>query len=60
MLKLNKEKVEKILMFYIESVNKIDDFLEYNYAGHTNQEVRDIILSELDSLAEKIEGLKDA
>ena len=54
---MEKSKVNSVfLREYQQCINQIDDFLEYRYKKYTNQEVRDIVVSYITELTEKLKA----
>lgn len=48
---------KKILEAYQKCVNKIDDFLEYDYVNYNREKVRMIILNHIITLTKNLEEI---
>jgi len=48
------ERNEKVLFYYQECVNEIEDYFEYTYKGESSENIKEEIMGKIDGLSLKI------
>jgi len=48
------ERNEKVLSYYQECVNEIEDYFEYMYAGLSGEDIKEDVMSKIEGLSLKI------
>jgi len=48
------EMNEKVLFYYQECVNEIEDYFEYMYAGVNSERIKEEVMSKIENLSLKI------